>query len=309
LIILTIVILIGVFIINIIEKQKQMEKNREELKRGRQSVEKSIDKMIFVKGGIFKMGGYDRDWQKPIHEVYVDDFYIGKYEVTYKEYLEFLNSKGVSSNGSYNGEIWIVIAHKYCPISYKNDSYYFKNKYYTDYESGSFNFERNFYADNENCPVAFVTWYGAKAYCEWKGGRLPTEAEWEYAARGGNKSKRYKYSGSNNLNDVAWYYSNSGLKTHEVGTKQPNELGIYDMSGNVGEWCSDWFNYHYYKNSPKNNPQGPSYGKYNHVLRGGASDDFSSCSISERYTRVTLDDTMYNGFRLVKCKSEEEILK
>ena len=90
--------------------------------------------------------------------------------------------------------------------------------------------------------------------------RLPTEAEWEYAARGGNRSRGYKYSGSNNRDEVAWYYSNSGNEPHAVATKKANELGIYDMSGNVCEWCSDWYGEDYYSSSPQVNPTGPSSG-------------------------------------------------
>ena len=112
--------------------------------------------------------------------------------------------------------------------------------------------------------------------------RLPTEAEWEYAARGGNRSQGYKYSGSNNLNSVAWYRDNSGETTHDVGQKSPNELGIYDMSGNVSEWCSDWDNHNYYRSSPQTNPLGPSSGSYR-VDRGGCWSYFARyCRVSDR---------------------------
>ena len=96
-----------------------------------------------------------------------------------------------------------------------------------------------------------------------------TEAEWEYAARGGNKSKGYEYSGSNNINEVAWYDGNASNKAHSVGQKKANELGIFDMSGNVLEWCNDWYNPDYYKNSSSKNPKGASSGEYR-VLRGGS---------------------------------------
>jgi formylglycine-generating enzyme required for sulfatase activity len=119
-----------------------------------------------------------------------------------------------------------------------------------------------------------MSYHSAETYCKWlskvtgKNYRLPTEAEWEYAARGGNQSKGYEYSGSNNLEDVKWVSYDFGLKTHPVATKLPNELGIHDMSGNVLEWCNDWYDRIYYFYSPSTNPVGPSTGS-SRVLRGG----------------------------------------
>ena len=129
--------------------------------------------------------------------------------------------------------------------------------------------------------------------------RLPTEAEWEYAARGGNASKGHKYSGSNNIDEVAWYDNNSNRKTHTVGSKKANELGIYDMSGNVWEWCSDFYDENYYKNSPAQNPKGAAKSE-SRSLRGG------SWGYSVSYCRVSVRDRVnpnvrfnFNGFRVV----------
>ena len=125
----------------------------------------------------------------------------------------------------------------------------------------------------DDLPVERVSWKRCQDFISklnsltGKRFRLPTEAEWEYAARGGNKSRGYRYSGSNTLDDVAWYGDNSGSKTHAVGTKQPNELGIYDMSGNVSEWCQDWRGS--YSSSPQTNPTGAVSGSYR-VDRGGS---------------------------------------
>ena len=151
----------------------------------------------------------------------------------------------------------------------------------------------------DDCPVEKVSWHDANAYAKKVGKRLPTEAEWEYAARGGNKSKGYAYSGSNDLDAVAWYNNNSGSKTHPVAQKQPNELGLYDMSGNVWEWCSDWYDEGYYSGSPQTDPQGSNSGK-SRVLRGGSwySNDYL-CRVAYR-NRYYPDLRNYNyGFRLV----------
>lgn len=129
--------------------------------------------------------------------------------------------------------------------------------------------------------------------------RLPTEAEWEYAARGGSQSHSYKYSGSDNLDSVAWYGDNSSDTTHSVKGKLPNELGLYDMSGNVCEWCSDWYDSSYYASSPQSHPKGPDYGP-GQVSRGGSWDaDAWNCRVSRRGYSTTSSTDYRIGLRLV----------
>ena len=217
----------------------------------------SID-MVRVEAGTFTMGATaemknpDVD-EKPTHRVtLINDYYIGKYEVTQA--------------------LWQAVM--------GDDPSYFKG---------------------DNLPVEAVTWDDCQEFIgklnriTGKTFRLPTEAEWEYAARGGNKSRGYQYSGSNNPSNVAWYDDNSGDKTHAVGTKQPNELGIYDMSGNVWEWCQDW--YETYSSSSQVNPTGANSGScrvvrgvswYNNArdcrlsLRGSNTPDFRSSNLGLR---------------------------
>lgn len=160
----------------------------------------------------------------------------------------------------------------------------------------------HFRGDETKLPVEMVSWYDCQDFIRklnqitGKNFRLPTEAEWEYAARGGKKSKSYKYSGSNTIDNVAWY---SGVQTHDVKTKQANELGIYDMSGNVWEWCQDWYGSGYYANSPQANPTGPSSGSCR-VLRGGSWINRARyCRVAYRYNGTPSSRSSSIGFRLI----------
>lgn len=176
------------------------------------------------------MGASERDseateFEKPVHKVTLNDYYIGQTEVTQALWQTVMGTN---------------------PSNFKGD----------------------------NLPVENVSWDDCQEFIEKLNARtgrtfrLPTEAQWEYAARGGNNSHNYKYSGSNYPDDVAWYEGISVEKTHIVATKQANELGIYDMNGNVSEWCSDWYDGDYYKNSDTDNPRG-AYTGDRRVNRGG----------------------------------------
>jgi formylglycine-generating enzyme required for sulfatase activity len=158
--------------------------------------------------------------------------------------------------------------------------------------------------EGDNYPMYYVSWEEAQWFIKrlnaatGKQYRLPTEAEWEYAARGGNQSRGYKYSGSNNIEELAWYNSNSS-STHPVGAKKANELGIYDMSGNVREWCYDWYNSKYYKKKNQTNPSGASSGSSRVVRGGGWTYGASECTVSFRNGGTPSARYYEIGFRLV----------
>ena len=155
----------------------------------------------------------------------------------------------------------------------------------------------------DNLPVENVSWNNCQKFISklnkltGKSFRLPTEAEWEFAARGGNKSRGYQYSGSNTIGDVAWYDGNSGSKTHAVGTKQPNELGIYDMTGNVLEWCQDW--YDSYSSSPQTNPTGAVSGSFRVLCGGSWGNSAGYCRSSCRGSNTPGSRNNFLGLRLV----------
>lgn len=156
------------------------------------------------------------------------------------------------------------------------------------------------YGWQDDMPIVNVSWQDAYDYAKWKSCRLPTEAEWEYAAKGGNKSKGYLYAGSDDYEKVGWCYENSNGRLHPVGQKQPNELGIYDMSGNAWEWCNDNYEIFYYKSSPQKNPKGPQKG-LGKVNRGGCfAFDFGLMSVHHRRCSDINSFGTGTGFRLAR---------
>ena len=250
-------------------------------------------KMVRVEGGEFMMGataeqeGDADDREKPAHRVSLDSFYIGETQVTQALWEAVMGN----NSSDWKGENLVI--------------YYIGETQVTqalwDAEMGNNSSDWK----GENLPIETISWDDCQEFVKrlnkltGKQFRLPTEAEWEYAVRGGNRSRGYKYAGSNNLSDVAWFGDNSGEQTHPVAQKQSNELGLYDMSGNVWEWCNDWFDSNYYSSSPQHNPQGAMSG-YCRVLRGGGlCDDARCCQVSYRNFNFPGErDSYYGGMRL-----------
>jgi len=239
-------------------------------------ISQKLPEMVLVKGGTFKMGSNSGESdEKPVHSVTLSDYYIGKYEVTVAQYKAYCSETGNK-----------------LPPDPKSD-------WYEEHKNAAKWVWRDDY------PIVNVTWKDAMDYCAWLSRKtglnytLPTEAQWEYAARGGNKNERYNYSGSESINKVAWYDETTLEKGPKaVGTLKPNALGVYDMSGNAWEWCKDYFGR--YSSEPQKNPQGPSSSAYR-VIRGG------SWYYVANFARITARDgpyphyTNYNyGFRLVR---------
>lgn len=279
------------FKINKLRGTQTLNKNKDQSTNSSQDLVFDVNgvqfTMKFVEGGTFMMGASDEyidlqtDDEKPLHKVNIDSYYIGETQVTQ--------------------ELWQTVMGN-------NPSCWQKDRF----------------------PVEQVSWDDCQEFIKklnnltGKTFALPTEAQWEYAARGGNKSKGYLHSGGNDIDEVGWYEYNSGSDDiddddeyyaynsnaliHEVAIKKANELGLYDMTGNVWEWCNDWFDENYYSNSPEDNPKGPTLGKY-HVLRGGDCDSFAGDSrVSSRYYNRPRGTRLWIGFRLVLNLTPQDLV-
>lgn len=233
----------------------------------------NLPKFVHVKGGTFTMGderGLGNKDQRPTHKVRVRKFNMSETEVTVAQYRYYCEATGTAMP--------------------KAPSWGWKS----------------------NHPIVNVSWNDAVKYTNWLSEildqvvRLPYEAEWEYAARGGKKSTGYQYSGANNIANVSWYDGNSDKKTSAVAGKKANELGLYDMSGNAFEWCMDRYSGDYYANSPKNNPQGAAKGDARVIRGGGWHLNATFCSVAFRYGSTFNGEVFdYFGFRVVTTQKRQ----
>lgn len=220
--------------------------------------------MVLIPAGEFNMGknsGNPSDWQ-PEHKVYIDSFYMDTYEVTNKQYYEFCKA-----TNNPLPEFWGLSQFK-CGLEYPDH------------------------------PVIFVSCFDADKYAKWAGKRLPAEAEWEYASRGGLENKSFPWG--DQIDSTKANYGKKYKTTLKVGTFQPNGFGLFDMSGNVWEWTSDFYGHDYYTNSPDQNPKGPVTGRFK-VIRGGSWHSGAMCN--QTYYRNGLSPSWIDfavGFRCVK---------
>jgi len=242
-----------------------------------------VAEMVLIPAGEFQIGdSFNKDDvnERPVHTVYLDAFYIDKYEVTNAQYKKFIQATGHKEPEG---------------VGYINGTWEDGFKPWSD---------PDFNGDTQ--PVVCIIWEDAKDYANWAGKGLPTEAMWEKAARGRLVGKRYPW-GNTITHDDAKYADTGGKDiwehTSPVGSFAPNGYGLYDMTGNVYEWCSDWYDENYYSGSPKSNPIGPSSGQWR-VARGGLWDyggDFAFyLRVAYRFNKDPTEAISFMGFRCVQ---------
>lgn len=263
-----------------------------------QGVEATPDNMKLIRGGTFQMGSADgSDDEKPVHSVTLSDFYLGIYEVTVAEFKTFIDATGYRTDADKEGtsRVYTDTWKDQSGVNWKYDT------------------RGNLRPSSEsNHPVVHVSWNDAVEYCKWlskktgKTYRLPTEAEWEYAA-GGGANNRTKWAGTSDENNLGRYANYTGNQdghalTAPVGRLQVNTLGLYDMSGNILEWCSDWYKSDYYQSSPVSDPAGPESGSFC-ALRGGSwSGNPRHCRVADRNYAAPENRFFDSGFRLARTK-------
>jgi len=233
-----------------------------------------------VEAGWFTMGAETNvadAHESPVHDVYLSDYYISKHEVSNARFCEFLNVNG----NEFEGHDCVKLAKKHCDILLSDGKYFPA-------------------PGKDNFPAVEVTWYGAKGFCQWAGGRLPTEAEWEKAARG-TDARTYPWGENEPTTDYANYL---GLdRAAKIGSypSDSSAYGCLDMAGNVSEWCSDWYQADYYAESPDTNPEGPAWGSYT-IKRGGNwwIEDIPKIRCSFRDYHSPYEGESALGFRVVK---------
>ena len=270
------------------------------------------DNFVFVEGGTFQMGSEDgRDNESPVHSVTISDFYISPYELTQGEYEELCCYTTTPSNDGISRGLQYPVYH----VTWYDALVYCNLKSMKEGLTPCYNINgttdpKNWLGIKDSngkysCSYTSAESIWDSAICNFDadGYRLPTEAEWEFAAKGGKKSNGYTYSGGNTVDSVGWYVNNSYVNNytkvpHEVGTKNKNELDLYDMSGNVGEWCWDW--YGSYSSESATNPKGASSGSWR-IFRGGCyGDDASRLRVTYRNEHSPYELTKSVGFRLVR---------
>jgi formylglycine-generating enzyme required for sulfatase activity len=259
--------------------------------------------MVSIPGGTFRMGSPKETGlpnEQPAHEVTLHDFLLGQYEVTQEQYFEITGLR--PSSCKTNPENRSADGWKTLPVEMVNwyEALIFCNRLSAREKlkpayrvNGSVNPHdwKGLPTEEEDTPWKVELIHGANGY------RLPTEAEWEYAARGGVNTGN-RYAGSNTIDQVGWYYENSEIRSHEVGRKAPNELNLYDMSGNVMEWCWDWQGA--YTAHAKENPLGAHSSHYRIIRGGGWSYAVSYCGVAYRYHNYPYYRAVNLGFRVAR---------